>query len=410
MQAELKDAVDPRDLGARLRGSRQARGWTQAKAARELGVARTTVTAMEKGERRVKPEELLLLSRLYGRKLSELVRPGAPAEDVAADFSVLLRSSLPSEPSESADLSAQIHELERLCEDYSELERLSGAGSPRRDPPSYSLEGAEPEEVAEDVATAERNRLGLGEAPVHNLREILGEDVGLKIFFLELPASVAGMFAFTERHGAAVAVNRKHPPERRRHSMAHEYGHFLTDRYRPEITLPDRYTRRPAVERFAETFGRAFLMPAASLRRRFHEALRQGKREGRSGATPADLCRLAHYYFVSFEAMARRLEELGLIAAGTWEKLRQQGFGVREAEKLLGLPERPVDDELLPARYRFLAVEAWQRGELSEGQLASFLRVDRLTARQTVQQIRLDRGADGETSFDLFLPLAAGHA
>ena len=404
MPTDPLEALDPRDLGARLREARNARGWTQQQAAEALGVARTTMTAIEKGERRVQPDELVELAQAYGRKLSSLLRPGPPVEDLA----VQLRSSLPPERPIDADLLPHIHDLERLCDDYLELERLSGAGPHRHDPPAYSLEGADPEVIAEDVATAERNRLGLGEAPVHNIRALLEEDVGLRVFYMDLPSKVAGMFAFTEEHGGALAINRSHPPERRRHSMTHEYGHFLTDRYQSEITLIGRYERRPAAERFAEAFGRAFLMPAGSLRRRFHELVRQRHRGGEGSPTAGDLCHLAHYFFVSFEAVTRRLEELSLLRAGTWDRLHQQGFRVREAQKLLGLQERPVDDELLPSRYRYLAVEAWQRGDLSEGQLASFLRVDRVSARRMVREIGLDRGDDSDDAPDLFLPLVAG--
>lgn len=404
MPPEPLESIDPRALGARLREARNARGWTQEQAAEALGVARTTMTAIEKGERRVQPEELIRLAKLYGRKLSALLRPGAPVED----FSVQLRGALPPERPVDSELLPHIHELERLCDDYLELERLSGAQHAQRQLPVYSIEGVDPEEAAEDVATAERNRLGLGDAPVHNLRAVLEEDVGLRVFYLDLPSKVAGMFAFTEEHGGAVAVNRKHPAERRRHSMAHEYGHFVTDRYRSEITLLARYERRPATERFAEAFGRALLMPAGSLRRRFHELVRQRRREGQGGPTAGDLCHIAHFFFVSFEAMTRRLEELELLPAGTWERLRPQGFRVREAQRFLGLQERPADDEVLPTRYRYLAVQAWQRGELSEGQLASFLRVDRLSARHIVRDLGLD-GSQGDDS-DLFLPLAAGGA
>jgi Zn-dependent peptidase ImmA (M78 family)/DNA-binding XRE family transcriptional regulator len=408
MPADPLDAANPVELGARLREARSARGWTQEEAAEALGVARTTMVAIEKGERRLKPDELIRLAQLYGRKLSALLRPGAPVEDV----SVQLRGALPppAEAPSEADLLPHIHELERLCDDSLELERLLGAPLPRRDPPVYALEGIDPEQLAEDVATAERNRLGLGDAPVLNLRAVLEGDVGLRIFYLDLPSTVAGMFAFTEEHGGALAINRNHPPERRRCSLAHEYGHYLTDRYRAEITILGRYERRPPSERFAETFARAFLMPAAGLRRRYHELARQRSLEGRGGPTPGDLCYLAHFYFVSFEAVTLRLEELGLVRAGTWQRLSQQGFRVKQARLLLGLQEHPVEDELLPSRYRYLAVEAWHRGELSEGQLAAFLRVDRLSARRLVREMGLQHqeGGDGDGSADLFLPLAAG--
>jgi DNA-binding XRE family transcriptional regulator len=274
MPVEALEQIDPRDLGARLREARTAGSWTQEQAAETIGAARTTMVAIEKGERRVKPEELVELARLYGRKLSWFLRRGAPVEDL----SVQLRGALPPETPVSANLMSFIHDLERLCDDYAELERLCGAATAHQPPPKYSIDGGDVAAVAEDVANAERNRLGLGDAPVLNLRAVLEDNVGLRVFYLDLPSKVAGMFAFTDAHGGVLGINRKHPPERRRHSMAHEFGHFLTDRYRSEITFLGRYERRPAAERFAETFGRAFLMPAASIRRRFHELVRQRRR------------------------------------------------------------------------------------------------------------------------------------
>lgn len=404
MESQLPNSVDSRDLGARLRKAREARGWTQQQSAEELGVARTTLTAIEKGERKVRPEELMHLARLYGRKVSWLLRRGAPVEDLCMQ----LRDALPSDAPVDGDLQTQISELEKLVDDYVELERLGHhAAHPRREPPSYSLEGAEPEALAEDIASAERNRLGLGDAPVHNLRAVLEEDLGVWIFYMDLPWRVAGMLAYTADQGGILGINRHHPAERRRLSMAHEYGHFLTDRYRPEITIPDRYERRPAGERFAETFARAFLMPAPGLRRRFHQLTRQRGQGSSGGPTLGDLCRLAHFFFVSVEAMTHRLEELQLLPSGAWDRLRQDDFRVHEARELLGLQEHPVNDELLPSRYRYLAVEAWQRGDLSEGQLAAFLRVDRLTARRLVHEMGLSPGTDADSSSQYFLPLSA---
>jgi len=65
-------------LGARLRTAREARGLTQAQAAAELWVSRPLLIAMEKGSRGVQPDELITLAGLYGRPVSELLRPAAP--------------------------------------------------------------------------------------------------------------------------------------------------------------------------------------------------------------------------------------------------------------------------------------------------------------------------------------------
>jgi Zn-dependent peptidase ImmA (M78 family) len=216
------------------------------------------------------------------------------------------------------------------------------------------------------------------------------------------------MFACADSLGACIAINLNHSPERRRASLAHEFGHFLTARYRPEITLQERFERRPAGERFAEAFARCFLMPAPGLRRRFLEI----QRERTQGFTYGDLCRLAHFYAVSVEAMTRRLEDLRLIPSGTRDRLRLERFRFRQAQELLGLDTVHRDEEVFSPRYIALAVEAWQRGELSEGQLAGLLRTDRLGARETIQ--RLERSAaDGDDTgepLDFGAPLAGSGA
>jgi len=40
-----------------------------------------------------------------------------------------------------------------------------------------------------------------------------------------------------------------HPEERQRWSLGHEYSHFLTNRFRPEVSVMFIYERVPASER-----------------------------------------------------------------------------------------------------------------------------------------------------------------
>jgi Zn-dependent peptidase ImmA (M78 family)/DNA-binding XRE family transcriptional regulator len=379
MQEHTLDTIDPKVLGRRLQDARKARGLTQQDVAKDLGIARTTVTAIEQGERRVRPEELIRLSKLYGQGVNELIRD----REVAEEFAIQFRAAIAQAGRHQTELARAIQEFQQLCEDYLELEQLCGAPLTRNYPPLYPIEGISPEEAAEDIASAERNRLGLGDGPVLRLREILESDIGLRIFYPRLPSHIAGMFAYTERLGGCIAINAVHPEERQRWSLGHEYSHFLTNRFRPEVSVMFIYERVPASERFADAFAGAFLMPSNGLKRRFHELsrLRHGK------ITPAELCRLAHYYFVSVEALTRQLESLHLLPSGTWDRLRDSGFKVREAQTILELEPHPRANHLLPLRYQYLAVEAYQRGDLTEGQLARFLRVDRVEARRLVQAL-----------------------
>ena len=56
-----------------LQEARKACGFTQQAVADHLEMARTTLVAIEKGERRVTPDELIKLAAFYGRRVSELV-------------------------------------------------------------------------------------------------------------------------------------------------------------------------------------------------------------------------------------------------------------------------------------------------------------------------------------------------
>lgn len=283
--------------------------------------------ALEKGERRPKPGELVQLAALYGRQVGELVRPIslAPRES----FIVQFRSARGPHASDRDERREDdVREFEALCRDYLELEQTNASPLPRRYPEVYDVSGFDPERAAEEVALSEHNRLGLGDGPIGDLWGLLETDVGLRIFAQAFTDSrLAGLFVYTEEYGGCIAVNRKHPEERRRWTAAHEYGHFLSDRYRAEITANQTYRRLPESERFADSFARHFLMPTAGLIRRFQSM----KRAKEGSITPADVLTLAALYEVSFEALMLRLEELRLIRSGAWDELREQGFKANKA-------------------------------------------------------------------------------
>ena len=375
----------------RLRSARRASGLTQQDAADRIGMARTTVVAIEKGDRPIRPDELVAFARLYKRPVNELLRQ-AP---VPTDFIAQFRLS-PSPDIDDEQTVVAIELLQRLADDYVELERIAEAPLPFRYPAEADISGIEPDSAGETLAASERNRLGLGDGPVQQLRQMLETDVGLRIFCLELPSRVAGLFVNSTEYGACIAINARHPFERQRWSLAHEYAHFLAQRSLTEATILHGYRRVPASERFADGFAENFLMPSSGLQRRFQDV----RRARRDGATPADLLHLADLYHVSLEALVRRLENLNLVKRHTWDRLVNQGFRVHEARDLLELAALPPDTELLPLRFRYLAVEAYLRGQISEGQFAKFLRTDRVTARGLAAQLSRRIGLDESGSVD----------
>lgn len=374
MNNHILDKIDMRRLGSELQQARKRLGLTQEAAAQFINVARTTLTAIEKGERRITPGELTKLAEAYGRSVSDFVRPRPQLTPLSIQF----RSSQQFTAEDDARIQESISQLEELCRNYLELEQIVGDILPRNYPPVYNYKGRETEQAAEGLAIAERLRLGLGDGPVPNLRDLLEQSAGLRIFYLPLQPSprLSEIYFFEPELGGCLAINSHHPEGRRRWSLAHGYAHFLADRYKARVSFEDHYQRVPESERFADAFARYFLMPTNGLTQRFN-ALYQAK--GR--ITPADLIELAFHYNVSFQALIYRLQDMRLIPSGTWERFQERPFSVAGAQKQLGLQRMKERDDVFPLRYKELALHAYREGMITEGRLAEFLQTDLLEAR-----------------------------
>lgn len=406
MDAHLLDEIDAEVICERLAEARHARGMTQQQTSEALGIARTTVVAIEKGDRRPRASELAKLAQLYGRSVGSFVQ--APPRTGALSFIEQFRAAHSTARVDAdIDRNADINRFEMLCRWYVELEEMLGAPLPRRYPESYDISGTPPERAAEEVAASERNRLGLGDGPIAGLWSVLESDVGLRLFSFPMnDRTVAGLYVHADDFGGCVAINSNHPEERQRLSGAQEYAHFLTSRHRPEITMLKKRPDQSASERFAEAFARQFLMPASSLIRRF-EGIRRTKR---TAITPADVLMLSRQYRVSAQAMTLRLEELRLLPNGTWDLLKELGRGPHEASEFPNHDAAHDGLPRLPTRYVTLAVQAYEQDLLTEGQLAERLETDRLGARDRIRESTAQRqlSEDGELrrmSFDLSLPL-----
>jgi Zn-dependent peptidase ImmA (M78 family)/transcriptional regulator with XRE-family HTH domain len=389
--------IDPRILGQRLADARKSRGITQEAASIHLGCSRPTYIAIEKGERTAKPDEIVKLAALFGKRVHELLLQSEPITVLSPHLRGEVERVHPGKAALVREQMARgIEDFQSFLDQYRELERLMNAPLRPKLPDERTLNPlVDPVELAEGVAVEERDRLKVGDQPIINLRSVLESEAGFRIFYSDLlPSQVAGMYDFVPALGCCLYINRKHPPERRRVSMVHEYGHGIVDRHKPGIdylTLPGR---KPANERFADAFAGAFLMPATSVRRRFLDVVNTT-----GDFQVADLCRMAHAYFVSVTAMAYRLENLGLVPKGRAELLKESRLPVREAKERLRLSPHPVNDDPYPERYKALAVYAYEQEKISEGLLARFLRCDRVTVREIVQDYLTSRDVneDGQT-------------
>jgi len=397
MDSSVFDQIEPRQLGERLKEARKARGLTQETVAKNLDILRTTLVAIEKGERRVTAGELIELARLFGRPVSEFVSKRTNKEPFVPQF----RLPVGQHNVEESELVAAASELERLAQDFVELEEMHQTVAKAGFPPPYAIDvpGVTPEQRGEEVASEERTRLGLGDGPITDLRSLLESAIGIRIFYIALPSKVGGLFACNDQLGACIAINRLHPPARSNWSLGHEYAHFMTTRYQADVSFThDHWGKMPA-EKFADAFAKHFLMPRTGVLRRLSDAVQShGK-----GVTIGDVMALAHLYRVSAEAMFRRLEELKRVPFGTWDALREKrGFKPEQAREALGL-DYGRREPMLPLRYRLLAASAYTNKELlTEGQLAKKFRLDRVSARMELESLRAMSDDSGATDDDGF--------
>lgn len=380
------DTVDLAGLAERLVAARKAANLTQEEAANHLKMSRPTFIAIEKGARRPKPDEIVALAELYGVPLNTLLRQGA----TPAPLRPHLRSILDLSTDGSRELEGAISLLSAYVDDYQYLESLVQADAVTHFPSPVRIPPGPIERFAEHCAQEERARLNLGaHQPIYGLRKTL-EEAGLHVFVDNIDSKIAGLYIFAPNFGYCILINRLHPRERRRWTIAHEYGHFLTEREQPGVDYVRPMQRKPESERFADSFAAAFLMPEAGVQRRFYEEI-----ERTHDFKVSDLCRIADYFGVSLAAMALRLESLSLIPRGSWDAVTDARVPLRALKTAAGVEPREAPlPQRYPQRYKLLAVHAYVDRKISEGQLAKFLRCSRIEAREIVER-SLVLDADG---------------
>jgi len=374
------EQINPLEVGERLRRAREAASISQANAAAAIKIARTTLVAIEKGERRIRISELQQLARLYNKSVNAILREEAIQADLAPRFRKLLESS-----DVAADHAAKL--LAELATAEVELENLLGFRRARNYPMERPILPGDVRAQAEQDAMELRQRLGLGISPVPDIVTLLEMELGVRVYVRKLDSKISGLFAYDDALGPCILLNANHPRERRTQSAAHETGHFISTRREPEV-LHSYETENSREERYANAFGRAFLTPERGVKQKFQELT-----AGSDRLTRRHIIVLAHFFSVSREAMVRRLEELRLVKPGTWDWFQSNG-GITDdqARQVLGDLSTPDSykaeaDRPTTVRLNLLASEVYRQGLLSEGQLARLLNLDRVELRDLLGAI-----------------------
>lgn len=376
--------LSPSQLGERLKVARETANITQDAAAKAASLARTTLVAIEKGQRIARLEEIQTLSQVYGVSANALMRRESVFVDLVPRF-----RSLPETADSGIEQAARM--LNDLVRAEVELENILGVRKTFNYPAEKTILPGDVRRQAEHDAQNLRNWLGLGEGPVHNLFSLLELQLGVRVYSRKLAPKVSGLFAYDDAVGACILINSSHRKDRRTQTGGHELGHFIATRRQPEV-YQDAKIENSREERYAIAFGGAFLTPARAVMEKFKEVTMGG-----THLTRRHIILLSNFFGVSRQAMVMRLEELALTKKGTWDWFMDNG-GItdEQAQQVLG---SAVSDSSLPevaqsSRLFLLAIEAWKKDLISEGQMSEMLKIDREKVRELLDEAEEDEVDD----------------
>ncbi len=384
--------LDAAQLGLRLRSARERSGISQQDAANSLELPRTAITNIEAGNRSVSTLELTRLAALYRCSPASFLEVGGQTEA----SSVILMRALQGYDN-SPELRDAVDKVLDLCGEGATLRRLLDREGEEDIHDCSGRLGRAGDAIrqGEQAAREERGRLGLGHAPIGNIAELLG-DRGIWVAACEMPDEMSGLFVHDTDIGLAIVVNVKHREGRRRFSYAHEYGHALFDRGEPYM-VTKRDNADHLVEKRANAFAAAFLMPAEGIEdqlRRLDKGQPSRKaqivydvagnepreaeirpKEGSQTITYLDVRAIARRFGVSYESAVWRLRNLGHLNAPQATALMAQKDLRLDLFDILKMPagdsQPPPDGKEMELHGQIvaLAVEAFRRGEISQGRL-----------------------------------------
>jgi Zn-dependent peptidase ImmA (M78 family) len=226
-----------------------------------------------------------------------------------------------------------------------------------------------------------RSHLGIGNSPIPDVLALVESELRIRLFVVPLASKISGAYTWHAALDACMLINANHARNRQHWTAAHELGHFMTNRESVEI-LEENTINHQREDRFANLFAESFLMPGGSVRKRYREVCEtQGKFSARS------LMYLSSAFHVAPSAMSLRLEKLGLFTKGTYEMLKQRGVFRMLAKTALGEGENTIGQAVTLPRYTVIALEAYDRELISEGELSKMLRIGRVEARELIDSL-----------------------
>ncbi|MDO8753432.1 MAG: ImmA/IrrE family metallo-endopeptidase, partial [Anaerolineales bacterium] len=200
----------------------------------------------------------------------------------------------------------------------------------------------------EAAAATLRRMWGLGEAPITNMIHLL-ESRGVRVYSLAIEAKEVDAFSVWHEGRPFVFLNTAKSAEHSRFDVGHELGHLVRDSH----SMLHGKLHSPEMEREANAFASAFLMPRDSV-----VANRPLM------PTVSQLIDLKHLWGVSLAALAYRLNHLSLITEWTYRSMcidiAKRGYRIAEPQ-----PMRQETSQMLGKVFDVLRAEGITRSDIA---------------------------------------------
>jgi Zn-dependent peptidase ImmA (M78 family) len=327
-------------IGDRLRRTRLAAGMTLDElrlSLQEQGVALTRA-ALSKYELNKSTPPAATLMKL-ARALN--VSPSHFLQDPKTTISWL---AFRKHPRLSAGRQEQIKAYAlQVAEQQTWLEAALNVAGPAAFPPPRSVGMAK---EAEQAALDLRDAWKLGEAPIESVTQTAETHGAVVIAWSHDEGMLDGLSAWVNGTTPLAVVNDKISPDRRRFTLAHEFGHMLM--------MPDSDETGVAEEQFAHRFAAAFLVPATVATQEL------GRRRRRLSLR--EIALLKQKYGLSMLGWIHRAYDLEIIDHGLYHSLYRTfvANGWKKVE-----PEAYHGDEM-PTRLEQMTARALAEGILTE--------------------------------------------
>ncbi len=396
-------ALSQKALGQRLQNARKSVSLTQQEAADHVKITREALALIESGARNITSLEISRLAHLYGRSLSSLLLEAENVEEDALTALFRMQDVLAETPA----LRERLVWFSNVFQEAKIIERMLGDEAylllpdyGLRDPRS----NAEAYMQGQELASQERQRLGLGWGTLPNVAEVISQQ-GVWAVSAQMPDNVSGICLSHQQIGAAVIINQNHNRNRRRFSYAHEYAHVLADRKNRAASISSSDNAKELIERRANSFASEFLMPARGVQELltridkggasretmwfFDPTTEEGESAEKRNAPGSqeigfhDVAFLADRFQVSYDAAVYRLSDLGKVnRERLQELLNQRDEGRKRMEN------RDEEQPLLGSYLRWLVREAYRREVISGGRFRDFCTLAKLDVEEEYAQVK----------------------